>query len=147
MIESLISLFQRDLDKLKTEIELFKDESNLWETTGDVKNSSGNLAIHISGNLQHFIGAVLGKTDYIRDREFEFAGKNVSKSEIINQIDAARNIVAKTLNTLTTDDLTSRYPIDVFQDQASTEKFMLHLYGHMMWHLGQINYLRRILES
>ena len=77
MIETLSQLFLRDLDKLKTEITSFKDEKKIWEISGDIKNSAGNLCLHLCGNLQHFIGAVLGNSGYVRNRDAEFSRKNV----------------------------------------------------------------------
>ncbi len=77
MIETLSQLFLRDLEKLKTEISSFKDEKKIWEISGEIKNSAGNLCLHLCGNLQHFIGAVLGNSGYIRNRDAEFSRKNV----------------------------------------------------------------------
>ena len=64
-MKAIISqLLQRDLEKLKTEISSFKDEKKIWEISGEVKNSAGNLCLHLCGNLQHFIGAALGNSGY-----------------------------------------------------------------------------------
>ena len=77
MINTLLQLFQRDLEKLKTEISSYKDEKKIWVISGEVKNSAGNLCLHLCGNLQHFIGAVLGNSGYVRNRDAEFTRKNV----------------------------------------------------------------------
>ena len=146
MIESLITLFSRDLDKLKIEIESFRDDANIWKITGEVKNTSGNLAMHIAGNLEHFIGTTLGNTSYVRDREFEFAGKDVPKAELAKKVDSAKEAVANTLRKLSEADLSSTYTIKVFNDSDTTEQFILHLYGHLNWHLGQINYSSILLK-
>ncbi len=146
MTSLLAELFQRDLEKLKKEVQNFDSEEHIWHNVPGVVNSSGTLCLHILGNLQHFIGAVLGETGYIRDREFEFSGKPVELSGIIKEIDVTRNVIAQTLKGLKPEDLQKPFPIDVFKDNSSTEKFLFHLYGHLNWHLGQINYLRRILE-
>ena len=98
-------------------------------------------------NLEHFIGTTLGDNGYVRDREFEFGGKNVSKAALAKRIDSAKDAIANTLRKLSESDLSATYPINVLKDNATTEQFILHLYGHLNWHLGQINYLRRILES
>ena len=100
MLEILIKLFIRDLEKLKTEISSYKDEKEMWEVTGAVINSAGNLCLHICGNLQHFIGAVLGDSGYVRKRNEEFSRKKVPLKELLTEIDETLKIVNKTLNDL-----------------------------------------------
>lgn len=98
MIETFDKLFQRDLEKLKTEITSCKEEKKLWEVTGGIKNSAGNLCLHICGNLQHFIGATLGNSGYIRKRDEEFTRKNVPVKELIKEIELTSMVVEKTFN-------------------------------------------------
>jgi len=95
MIETLIKLFLRDLEKLKTEITSFKDEAKMWAISGDIKNSAGNLCLHICGNLQYFVGAVLGNSGYVRNRDEEFSRKNVLVKELVNEIDLTSNVIEK----------------------------------------------------
>lgn len=144
---TLITLFKRDLNKLKSEIELYQDESNLWLTPQDISNSAGNLALHLVGNLNHFVGAILGNTGYIRQRDLEFSLKNVQRSEIQNQIDDTIVVVENTLSTLIKEDLDRNYPLQVFKFEMTTEYFLTHLIMHLSYHLGQINYHRRLLEK
>ena len=73
--QTLTELFTRDIQKIKTEIEAYSSEEAIWKNAEGISNCGGNLSLHLSGNLQHFFGAVLGDTDYVRDREFEFGGK------------------------------------------------------------------------
>jgi len=153
MIQTLTQLFLRDLEKLKTEITSFKDEKNIWKISvdthlngGQVKNSAGNLCLHLCGNLQHFIGAVLGNSGYVRNRDEEFSRKNVPLKEIIAEIELTTKVVEKTLNELDEAILPKTFPINVFGYEMTTEFFLLHLSTHLNYHLGQINYLRRILE-
>jgi uncharacterized damage-inducible protein DinB len=143
--EILIELYERDLNKLKTEIEQFKNEADLWKTSGDVTNSAGNLCQHLTGNLQHFFGAVLGDSGYVRDREAEFAAKTSTRAELLAEIDAASESVKNTLAKLTDDDFAKTYPIDVFGKPMTTGSFLTHLTTHFNYHLGQINYHRRLL--
>src|SRR5437016_2991371 len=82
----LITLFERDLNKLTEEINQYPDDSSLWLTKEGIKNSGGNLCLHLTGNLQHFIGAVLGDSGYIRNRDAEFTLKNISKLKLLNEI-------------------------------------------------------------
>ncbi len=146
MIETLTKLFIRDLEKLKTEINSFKDEKKIWEISGDIKNSAGNLCLHLCGNLQHFIGAVLGNSDYIRNRDAEFSKKNVPIKELVAEIELTAEIVQKTLQSLKEEALQKTFPINVFGYEMTTEYFLIHLTTHLNYHLGQINYHRRLIE-
>jgi len=146
MIETLTQLFLRDLEKLKTEISSFKDEKKIWETAGEVKNSAGNLCLHLCGNLQHFIGAVLGKSGYVRNRDAEFSRRDVPIRELVAEIDLTIEILKKTFAGLKEDDLQKIYPINVFGYEMTTEFFLTHLTTHLNYHLGQINYHRRLLD-
>lgn len=139
-------LYLRDLNKLKEEISAFRNENDLWHTQGDVKNSPGNLALHLTGNLKHFIGAQLGNTAYVRNRDKEFADKNIPREEIITGIDEAIEVVNTILSNLTDEDLQKEYPILFLGKQYSTLEILFILYGHLNYHLGQINYQRRLLE-
>jgi uncharacterized damage-inducible protein DinB len=140
-------LFTRDLEKLKTEITSYKDETILWETTGEVKNSAGNLCLHICGNLQHFIGAVLGNSGYERKRDLEFSSKNVPVKEMITEIDKTLLIVQKTVNELKEEKLKEIFPMNAFGYEMTTEFLLVHLTTHLNYHLGQINYHRRLLDN
>lgn len=144
--DTLIKLFKRDLSKLKEEINLYKVESNLWLTPGEITNSAGNLGLHLVGNLNHFIGAALGNTGYIRQRDLEFSLKDVPRIELIKQIDDTIVVVENTLSKLTPQDLEQQYKHRVFEKPTSTEYFLVHLAMHLAYHLGQINYHRRLIE-
>lgn len=146
MTTSLIELFIRDLNKLNDEILAYPDEYSLWEVDASIKNSGGNLAIHIIGNLNHFIGAHLGSTNYIRQRDKEFNDKNVPRELIVDHIKDIKNILNDVLSSLNNEVLSRNYPIEVFGKPMSTEYFLIHLYGHLNYHLGQINYHRRLLS-
>jgi len=147
MIETLTQLFLRDLEKLKTEISSFKDEKNIWKISGEIKNSAGNLCLHLCGNLQHFIGAVLGNSGYIRNRDAEFSRKDVPFRELVAEIELTVKVVQKTLQELKEDDLQKTYPINVLGFEMTTEFFLTHLTTHLNYHLGQINYHRRLLDN
>ena len=147
MTEILLKLFNRDLDKLGTEIDSFKDEKKLWEISGDIKNSAGNLCLHLCGNLQHFIGNILGNSGYVRNRDAEFSTKNVAKTKLIDEIAQTIKIVNETLSELKEDKLNEKFPIDVFGYEMTTEFFLIHLVTHLNYHLGQINYHRRLLDN
>ena len=145
--DTLIKLFKRDLNKLIDELDLYKDESNLWKQEGLVSNSAGNLCLHLVGNLNHFIGATLGNTGYVRHRDLEFTNKNVPVSDLKNQVEETITMVEKTLSKLTEVDLQAEYRRNPFEDYMTTEYFLTHLALHLAYHLGQINYHRRLLDS
>ena len=146
MQKELLSLFERDLDRLAKEIKAFKNEDYLWKISGEISNTPGNLAMHIAGNLQHFFGAVLGNNGYVRERENELNGK-MSREEILAEIQKGREAVQNVLSTITNEALKKNYPLDVFGKKMSTTYFLIHLQGHLNYHLGQINYCRRILSA
>jgi uncharacterized damage-inducible protein DinB len=143
----LAEIYERDLGKLKEEIGQYTDETDLWKTTEGISNSAGNLCLHLTGNLKHFFGAVLGNNGYVRDRNAEFADKNVSKSEMLADIDATRHVVLSTLAELTEQDLEKPYPIEVFGQPMTTGYFLTHLTTHFNYHLGQVNYHRRLVAK
>jgi uncharacterized damage-inducible protein DinB len=146
LTETLIKIFKRDLSKLKKEVDSFKNEDNLWIVTKDVSNSAGNLCLHLVGNLNYFVGAILGDSGYVRQRDLEFSLKNIPKSELIKQIDNTIDLVEKILSKLTQEDLQKEYKRRVFEDTMTTEYFLVHLTTHLAYHLGQINYHRRLLD-
>jgi uncharacterized damage-inducible protein DinB len=147
MIDTLKTLFNRDLNKLKLEIESYQNESKIWYIEKSVANSAGNLCLHIIGNLNTYIGAQIGKTDYIRNREQEFSNKDIPKTVLIAQIEATMKVVNDALTLLTTADLKKEYPLLIFETKTSTEFFLVHLSTHLAYHLGQINYHRRLLDN
>lgn len=147
LTEVLIQLYERDLNKLKEEIGLYSDEADLWKTANGISNSAGNLCLHLTGNLQHFFGAVLGETGYLRDRDLEFSDKYVSREKMLADIDTTLTGVRSTLERLTDDDFAKEYPIEVFGHPMTTGFFLTHLATHFNYHLGQINYHRRLLAS
>jgi uncharacterized damage-inducible protein DinB len=144
-IEELNELFQRDLERLESELQQISDDK-LWETMPGAVNSVGVLTQHIVGNLNHFIGTALGKTDYIRDREREFTQTGVTVSDLINHVDKTSKMINNVLVELDKDKLSDPYPMDIPMNY-SIQKFLLHLYGHLNYHLGQANYLRRNLSE
>lgn len=146
MLDSLMQLFKRDLNRLKIEINSYTDESNLWVVDKAISNSGGNLCLHLVGNLKTYIGANLGNTGYIRHRDLEFSLKNVRRTEMIEQIEETIDIVEKTLKILTPKDLQKESTPQGFDKPMTTEFFLIGLSMHLSYHLGQINYHRRLLD-
>ncbi len=144
---TLGELFARDLDKAIEELKAYTKEEQLWMVKGEIANSGGNLLLHICGNLRHFIGSVLGDSGYIRRREDEFGLKDVKRSEIISELKTTKKMIKEVLSTLESDKLEETFPINVFGNEMTTEFFLMHLYGHLNYHLGQINYHRRLVAD
>ncbi len=142
---ALAGLFDRELNRLKTEINNYNRESAIWQKDKQINNSAGNLALHLCGNLEHFIGHVLGGSSYQRNRKNEFEGR-VTREEIAILIDSARKHVKATLEKLTNEEGQKEFPIQVFDRPFSTEEFIYHLYGHLTYHIGQISYHRRLID-
>lgn len=147
LLETLKLLFNRDLLRLKSEINLYKDESKIWIVENNIANSAGNLCLHLIGNLNTYIGAEFGKTNYVRNRELEFSLKNISKKELIDQIDSTILVVEMSLNTITEEQLKNEHQILVFDKKTTLEYLLVHLTTHLTYHLGQINYHRRLLDK
>jgi len=146
LIETLKSLYNRDLNKLKVEIESYEKENQIWVTDKSISNAAGNLCLHLIGNLNTYIGAQIGKTGYIRNRPLEFSLKDIPKSELIKKIEDTIVVVNNALDILTEEDLNKIYPEIVFEKEMTTGFFLVHLATHLAYHLGQINYHRRLLD-
>lgn len=147
LIETLQQLYKRDLEKLKNEISSYTEEKNLWRIDGEILNSGGNLCLHIIGNLNAFIGAQIGKTGYVRDRTFEFSGKDVSREDLLHKIEDTIEVVYQSLERVDEHLLASEYPIKVFKEKMTYAFFLTHLSSHLTYHLGQLNYHRRLLDK
>lgn len=145
MIDTLSSLYEQGLTKLRTEVESYPSEAELWKTGGNIPNSAGNLALHLVGNLNHFLGATIGGTGYIRDRDNEFSSGEVSKEQLVKEIEKAMAVVKDSLSKLDSDGLAKTYPIQFQNQDVSTEYVLSYLLGHFNYHLGQIDYHRRLL--
>lgn len=136
-----------ELDALKNEISLYRDEKNLWDLNGDIRNSPGNLCLHICGNLNHFWGNVIGRSGYVRDRDKEFSEKNVSRDDLLKGIEETKIVLNNMFDNFTDNDLLKPYPEDFFGKNSSTAFVLARLLSHLSYHLGQINYHRRITEG
>lgn len=142
----IAGLYERDIHKLIEEINSFKIEENLWQTSGSIKNTSGNLALHIIGGLNFLIGDTLSHTGYIRNREQEFITKGIDRKIIIAQLEELIPMINKTVISLTQEQMESPYPRFFDKEDASHSYVLTQLLLHLNYHLGQINYLRRVLE-
>ena len=144
-VKALQELFIRDLERLESELTQIPNE-DLWKTIPGVGNSVGILAQHIVGNLNHFIGTALGKTEYVRNREMEFTKTGISSHKLIEDVTESSKMIVRVFEQINEEELQKPYPMDIPMDYT-VYKFLQHLYGHLNYHLGQVNYLRRILKG
>jgi len=145
-IDSIVQMFERDLGKLTAELGKYQREENIWVTRGDIPNSAGNLCMHLCGNLQHYIGHGIGHSSYVRDRDREFAVKGLSKAELLKEVETTRRAVLDALQKMDPALLTVEYPLPVFDYAMTHVHFITHLLAHFSYHLGQINYHRRLID-
>lgn len=146
LIPTLRQIFQRDLTRLKTEIELYTNEEAIWKIDEGIANSGGNLCLHLLGNLNTYIAAEIGVSGYVRDRPLEFSAKNVATAELLSRIELTIVEVDNALSKLTEAQLQEEYPLLVFENKTSYEYLLVHLTTHLCYHLGQINYHRRLID-
>lgn len=146
MKESFLAAYERNLELLKKEIEAYKNEQNMWKTQDGISNSGGNLCLHIVGNLNHFIGANLGKTGYERERDREFSDTGLSRQDLIEKIESVATIVETTITGLEAEHFREDYPELLLGNQMDTGTVLAYMSGHLAYHLGQLNYHRRLLD-
>jgi hypothetical protein len=147
LVNAFATLFERELGKLEAEIGHYAEENTLWKVAGQVANSPGNLCLHLCGNLQIYIGATLGKTGYIRDRPYEFSAKDLSREHLLSEICKTRTSLSSTFKKLSDADLLQQYPDEVLGYPMTSVFFLNHLLAHFGYHLGQINYHRRLITA
>jgi uncharacterized damage-inducible protein DinB len=145
LVQELRKVFIKDLEKLKEEIGLYKNEQDIWKIEKQIANSAGNLCLHLVGNLNHFIGKTIGKTNYVRNREQEFALKNVPQKELVRMVENTIVMLDTVLTSVTDDQLKEEYPLLVLKEKTTSGYFLFHLSSHLGYHLGQINYHRRLI--
>lgn len=143
--ENLAKLYERDILKLKAEIGLYTKEELMWQTAPGISNSGGNLCLHLLGNLQHYIGAVLGKSGYVRNRPLEFSSKHIPRTDMLLALEHTALVVTQTIRSLPVQAMETEYPEQVFDYPMTTGYYLLHTLAHLNYHLGQINYHRRMV--
>jgi len=145
IVQELRKVFIKDLQKLKEEIGLYHNEQNIWRVEKQIANSAGNLCLHLVGNLNMYFGTVIGKTGYVRNRDLEFSQKNVPQKELMRMIEETIQMLDRVMGTMTDEQLMEEYPLLVLKEKTSTGYFAFHLCSHLGYHLGQINYHRRLV--
>jgi uncharacterized damage-inducible protein DinB len=147
LTSALRSIFERDLRALRREVEAYPDEQLLWRVIPGIANLGGTLALHLAGNLQHFLGARLGKTGYVRQRDAEFARRDVPRATLLAEIDAAERAIAAGFSELTDAQLSDEFPEVIGGLRFTTGDYLMHLTTHLAYHLGQVDYHRRVASG
>ena len=147
LVSSLRVLLLRDLRSLDDQIAAYPDDESLWKVASGISNSAGNLALHLIGNLRHFFGATLGGSGYVRDRPAEFSTRGLSRAELRAQVQETINDIDATLEKVSPLTLASAYPLPIGEKSVRTAEFLVHLVSHLTYHLGQIDYHRRLLTA
>ncbi len=143
----LAAMLDRDLRGLRRELEAYPDERQIWQPVPGLPNTAGTLALHLAGNLQHYIGAVWGGTGYVRDRPAEFARRDVSRAELIGEIERARAAVAAGLAALRPEDLDADFPEPIAGVRVRSGDMLVHAAAHLGYHLGQLDTHRRLVTG
>jgi hypothetical protein len=146
IVSSVAEILVRDLQRTIDEVASYKDTNDLWIKKGAINNSAGNLALHIGGAVNHFIGAVLGSNSFLRNREGEFGTSDIAMDEIISQLQKAQEVVKQVLATINDEDTFMEFPVKVMDNTMAIHFFLIQLVSHINYHLGQINYHRRLLN-
>lgn len=144
LLQSVAAILDRDLRTLRREVEAYPDDRALWQEVPGISNVAGTLVLHLAGNLQHYIGARLGQTGYVRDRPAEFARRNVPRLELVREVEAARTSVQASLSRVPEIDVMAEFPEAISGSRVTTGDYLIHLVTHFAYHLGQIDYHRRV---
>jgi hypothetical protein len=144
---ALAAIISRELQTIERELNAYPSEAQIWELPAGLPNSAGTLALHAAGNLQHFVGAVLGGSSYVRDRDAEFSRRGVPRAELIEDLQRAARAVRETLTTLPPAKFAETYPLPVANRRVNTGEFITHLAVHLAYHAGQLDFHRRIVTG
>jgi uncharacterized damage-inducible protein DinB len=140
-------LYEKDINKLIKEISLYENEEDIWKLEGAILNTAGNLALHLTGSLNYFIGNILGQTGYVRERDKEFSLKDIPQEKLLEELQKMKEIVVNTLSQLTEEDLQKDFPLEINSQTMSTADTLVFFLAHLNYHLGQVNYHRRIIAE
>jgi uncharacterized protein DUF664 len=141
------AMLERDLRTLRREVEAYPDERDLWREVPGITNVAGTLVLHLAGNIQHYLGAQLGGTDYVRDRPAEFSRRDVSRADLIREIEAALAAVKVAGSRMREPVLAAEFPETIAGCRIVTAEYLVHLALHLAYHLGQIDYHRRVVTG
>ncbi|HYC50282.1 MAG TPA: DinB family protein [Gemmatimonadaceae bacterium] len=140
-------LLVRELRACKRQLEAYPDDASAWRPVPGIPNVAGTLALHVAGNIQHFFGAILGHDGYVRDRDSEFARRDVPRQALYTALDAAIASVERTLPGVRDETFAGPYPEPIAKRRVKTQDFVIHLVAHLAYHLGQMDYHRRVVTG
>lgn len=140
-------ILRRDLAAVRRSVEAYPDDASLWAARPGFPNAGGTLALHVAGNVRHYVGAVLGNSGYVRDRDAEFSRRDVPRHAVVAEIEEARSVVERALGALTDEALAGPYPLPISGRTVSMTDFLVHLATHLAFHLGQLDYHRRAVTG
>jgi Protein of unknown function (DUF1572) len=146
-LDDLKALFLREISTLERELDLYPDRASIWKDLPGLPNSTGTLVLHLAGNLQHFIGTTLGQTGYVRNRDLEFSARDLSKEHLKAELEQARQAILSTFPKLTQTQLEEPFLGFKPELKLTVRQTLLHLQAHLAYHLGQIDYHRRIVTG
>lgn len=141
------AILLRELGAVRRSVEVYPDDASLWVERRGLPNPGGTLVLHMAGNLQHFVGAVLGNSGYRRDRAAEFSRRGVSRADLLDEIDAAAEAVERGMNAISDDAMADAYPESIAGRSVATGDYLAHLAAHLAYHLGQLDYHRRVVTG
>jgi uncharacterized protein DUF664 len=147
LLRAIAAILDRDLRTLSREVEAYPDQRDLWREVPGISNVAGTLVLHLTGNLRHFFGPPLGRPGYVRDRPAEFARRDVPRGELLDEIAAARAAVQTALESPTKLNLDAVFPEIVGGSEVVTGEYLIHLVAHFAYHLGQVDYHRRVVTG
>ena len=145
LVEAVAAILDRDLQALGRQVEAYPDDDALWQLPEGAPNSTGTLVLHLTGNLQHFLGARLGGTGYVRDRPAEFSARGVGRAALLAQVEAARGAVRAAAKQIDDAAVRQDFPEVVGGVRVTVGEYLIHLVSHFTYHLGQVDYHRRII--
>jgi uncharacterized damage-inducible protein DinB len=145
--QELAALFARDITRLIQELQAFPDTAAVWKTAPGVANAAGTIVLHLEGSCRHFIGFRLGQIAYTRQRPLEFSARGIEQGDLIARLEAIKEMVPRVIAGLSESDLDAEYPEVVLDKPMPTRQWLIHLLGHLNYHLGQVDYLRRFLTG
>ena len=143
-------MFEKELVQLREELQGYPDDQSVWRVAQGISNSAGALALHVTGNLEHFVGASLGGTGYVRDRDTEFSDRDLPREALLRRVDETLNVVKKAFYSLDDALLERPFPAKApatLGEAPTTGAVLTYIYGHFTYHLGQVNYHRRLLTG
>ena len=147
VVSALHAVLLRELAAVRRTVDAYPDDARVWAERPGLPNVGGTLVLHLTGNLQHYLGAVLGRSGYRRDRDAEFSRRDVSRAVLLGEIDAARHAIDRGMAVVSEDVLAAPYPEPIAGRTVTTGDFLVHLATHLAFHLGQLDYHRRVVTG